>query len=295
MKKLLIISAMCIALIVPGLAFADQDLNATVEPITIDIQDNRNYEASKGADLNDGRGFAIPGEIIFPGTPGYYGEATPGHRFIPLKKLLMYTTVWDVNAARNMLKGSTGAKDVQIRDLLATDDTEAAALVYCSIERPSVLGADSVAQASIGTIAATNRKAISADVLATAIVKAADRGANFIQFMAEGVNREVDATGWGIGFNTTQAQIYSGGNDKSNISSGGFGYSRGWAGYIDYPWLQFTFLRVTGIDALVVVAPAPEVADEPVAAVEDEEAPAVEVAVVEDVQTGNHTAAGSDQ
>jgi len=294
MKKLLIIGAMCAALIIPGMAFAgdNNDLDATVEPITIDIQDNRHYDAS---DLNDGRGFAIPGEVIFPGTPGYYGEATPGHRFIPLKKLLMFTTVWNVDAARNMLAGRTGNKDVQIRDLLAKDGDETAKLVYCSIERPSALGADTADQASIGTIAATNRKSISADVLAKAIVEAADRNANFIMFMAEGVNREVDAQGWGIGFNTTQAQIYSGGNDKSNVSSGGMGYSRGWAGYIDYPWLQFTYLRVTGIESLVVVEAAPEVVDEPVAEVEAEEEEVPAIVKAEAPQTGNHTDTGSVQ
>jgi hypothetical protein len=290
MKKLLIIGALCVALTIPGMAAAQSEADALADSFS---QINQYNEA---ADLNDGRGFAIPGEIIFPGTPGYYGEATPGHRFIPLKKLLMFTTVWNVDAARNMLKGGTGKKDVQIRDLLANEGDDTASLVYCSIERPSALGASTVAQASIGTIAATNRKAISADVLATAIVEAADRNANFIMFMAEGVNREVDATGWGIGFNTTQAQIYSGGNDKSNISSGGFGYSRGWAGYIDYPWLQFTYLRVTGIESLVVVAPAPEVVEVPVAAVVvEEEIPAAKIVKVEDVQTGNHKSTSTVQ
>lgn len=257
MKRLLIISALCLSLIVPSMAFADVIQNgpatnqtgANVENVTSTINLTQNSEA---ADLNDGRGFAIPGEVLFPGTPGYYGEATPGHRFIPLKKLLMFTTVWDAEKARQMLKGRTGNKEVQIRDLLATDDSEPAQLVYCSIVKPSEVGGKLEDQVSIGTVAATNRKSISADVLAEAIVNASDRGANYIMFMAEGVNREVDAEGWGIGFNTTQASIWSSDNDQSNISSGGMGYSRGWAGYIDYPWLQFTFLNVSGMPELIV-------------------------------------------
>lgn len=241
------------------------------------FQDNSVHEA---VDLSAGRAFAIPGEVIFPGTPGYFGEATPGHRFIPLNKLLRFTTVWDANKAANMLKGgffgnSTGAKDVQIRDLYADQNTEPTDLVYCSIANPADLGANMVDQVSIGTVAATNRKSISADVLATAIVKASERGANFILFMAEGVNREVDAQGWGIGFNTTQASLHGGGNGSSNVTSGGFGYSRGWSGYIDYPWLQFTFLSVDGIDGLPVAT-----------AIQTKELLA---------QTGNHTAAGSIQ
>lgn len=213
------------------------------------LQDNSVHEAP---DLAQGRGFAIPGEIIFPGTPGYFGEATPGHRFIPLNKLLRFVTVWDAEKAKAMLKGSTGAKDIQIRDLYAGAETTPAALVYCSIAAPEDLGAIVVDQRAIGTVAATNKKSISADVLAVAIVKASETGSNFILFMAEGVNREVDAHGWGIGFHTTQASLHGGGNGSSNVSSGGLGYSRGWSGYIDYPWLQFTFLAVEGIDGLPI-------------------------------------------
>jgi hypothetical protein len=264
-----------------GQAFA-QDATAIVEDVQAGAyadglkvnaplyQDNRTIEA---ADLNTGRGFAIPGETIFPGTPGYYGEATPGHRFIPLKKLLMFDTVWDAKKAAAMLHGPTGKKDIQIRYMMVDKDTEPAHMVMCSIAMPAAVGATATEQIAIGTVAATNRKSISADVLATAIVKAADRGANYIMFMAEGVNREIDAQGFGIGFNTTQAQIYSGDNSKSNVSSGGLGYSRGWSGYIDYPWLQFTFLRVEGLADVPVVKPLP---------------------VEEDAQTGNHRA-GSTQ
>lgn len=71
--------------------------------------------------------------------------------------------------------------------------------------------------------------------------------------MAEGINREIDAQGFGIGFNTTQAQLHSSDNSKANVSTCGLGYSHGWSGYIDYPWLQFTYLKVTGMDQLEVV------------------------------------------
>jgi hypothetical protein len=253
MKRIFIIAAMIAALIIPSMAFADS--NAEVNGVTAAIEQN-----SYGSDLARGRGFAIPGEMIFPGTPGYYGEATPGHRFIPLNKLLMFTTVWDANKAANMLNGRTGNKDVQLRDLYADLGTVKADKVYCSIVKPQELGASAVDQVSIGTIAATNRKSISADVLATAIVAAAERGANYIMFMAEGVNREVDAQGFGIGLNYTKATLNGSGNDSSGVASGGLGYSRGWAGYIDYPWLQFTILKVEGIEGLAVAAlpPAPE-------------------------------------
>jgi hypothetical protein len=254
MKRTLIILFTLFAMVAAGSAYADET-TSSVSDVTASIS-----QFNEAADLSKGRGFAIPGEIIFPGTPSYFGEATPGHRFIPLNKLLMFTTVWDANKAANMLNGRTGNKDVQLRDLYADLGTVKADKVYCSIVKPQELGASAVDQVSIGTIAATNRKSISADVLATAIVAAAERGANYIMFMAEGVNREVDAQGFGIGLNYTKATLNGSDNDSSGVASGGLGYSRGWAGYIDYPWLQFTILKVEGIEGLAVAAlpPAPE-------------------------------------
>lgn len=251
MKRVMMLTLfVCLSIsVLPAFAFADSSSTANNVSATV----NQNYQASN---LNGGRNFAIPGEMLFPGTPGYYGASTPGHRFIPLNKLLMYTTAWSVNAAKNMLSHSTGSKDIEIRDLIATSKTVPSKIVYCSILRPDANGATVEEQVSIGTIAATGGKSISADVLAKAIVEASVRGANYIQFMAEGVNREVSASGFGIGFNTTQAQIYSGDNSKSNVSTGGFGYSHGWAGYIDYPWLQFTFLKVSGLNSVVLAFPS---------------------------------------
>jgi hypothetical protein len=271
----------CIGLVMPSFVMADS--SSSVNGVAAVV--NQNYQAS---DLNGGRGFAIPGQMLFPGTPGYYGAATPGHRFIPLSKLLMYTTAWKVSAAKNMLKGRTGSKDIEIRDLMADTKTKPTDIVYCSILSPVRNGGEVDAQISIGTIAATGGKSISADVFAEAIVKASERGANYIQFMAEGVNREVNASGFGIGFNTTQAQIYSGDNSKSNISTGGFGYSHGWAGYIDYPWLQFTFLKVDGLHNMVMGFP-PAAANEKTAV--NEGHPLSKTDIIQKVQPETKTAA----
>lgn len=127
-----------------------------------------------------------------------------------------------------------------MRDPVATENTTPADVVYCSITPPDPPKSGRISQIAIGTVAATNKKSLSADVLAATIVAASDRGANYIQFLAEGVNLEVDASGFGIGLNATKATIGSSQNDQSAVGTGGTGYSRGWAGYIDYPWLQFT-------------------------------------------------------
>jgi len=168
MKRLFLIFALCLVLIIPGTALAiapgSTIPNTTSEADSIAVNNLSLY--NEAADLNTGRGFAIPGDTIFPGTPGYYGEATPGHRFIPLKKLLMFVTVLNANKAANMLTGRTGSEDIQIRDLIATKDANPTKLVYCSIVKPAAVGAHTTEQVSIGTVAAKNRKSISADVLA---------------------------------------------------------------------------------------------------------------------------------
>jgi len=63
-------------------------------------------------------------------------------------------------------------------------------------------------------------------------------GCNVIHFTAQGAVRDVFSTGWGIGFNSTQAQVYSSDFSKSNVTTGGTGYSSAKAGTRDLAWLQ---------------------------------------------------------
>jgi hypothetical protein len=242
-KKLILTGALILMMVVPS--FADNTANSTVSDVNAsagalgigaggDVGSIKDSFNSKNL-----RGYTIPGDVVFPGTPGYFGEATPGHRFIPLTKLLMFNTTWNATEAANMLDGVTGRKDINIRDLVK-GKVDATENIICGIEIPQ----GTVKQLAIGTVAAANGKAISADVFAKVIVEASKRGATHVMFMAEGVNREVVAQGVGIGINSTQAKISSGDGDSSNVTTGGLGWSKGWAGYVDMPWLQFTFLSV---------------------------------------------------
>lgn len=239
MKFTKIFAIFALIMLIAGPAMADVTSGSTAEVGSVSAM-----LINEAADLKDGRGFAIPGEVIFPGTPGYFGEATPGHNFIPLSKLTMFTTVWDVQSARNMLAGLDGMKDVQVRSLLATNDTLDINKIYVSIEKPT---ATDVQQAAFATVAASGTASISADVFAQMLVEAADIGANYVMFLAEGVNRRVMAWGVGLGLSHTNADLKGGGNGSSGVTTGGTGISYGQAGYIDKPWLQATFLRIPSL------------------------------------------------
>ena len=150
----------------------------------------------------------------------------------------MYDTVWSVESAENMLRSKQNGKDIQIRDLFAFDNVVKTTKVVCVIKRIE----GNIVQLSIGSIAATNKKSISADVFAKVIVEASKRGATHIHFLSEGVNKSIESSGFGIGMTHTTAVI-SDSEQTGNVSSGGFGYTKGSARYINKPWLQFVFLK----------------------------------------------------
>ena len=211
--------------------------------VFIDNSDNSYHEA---ADLKDARGFGVPGDMVFPGTPGYFGEACPGHAFMPIAKIIMFTQAWDVDSAKNMLKGRDGAKDVQVRKLYGSEGVLETDKIHVSINKPN---AENIKPLAFATVAAKSGSSISADVFAKMLVRASEVGANHVMFLAEGVNRKVAAWGFGIGFNHTNADLKGGGNGSSGMSTGGTGWSYGEAGYVDKPWLQAVFLHVPSVDA----------------------------------------------
>jgi hypothetical protein len=140
------------------------------------------------------------------------------------------------------------------------------------------------------------------EVIAGAALAALQEGADVLQIVAQGAARDTETSGWGIGFNTTQATMLDGGSTGSggaNVSSGGTGYSAAWAGMRDKPWLQANALKsptkVVGVQAKVEAKPEPIAKKkltktEPIKEVTKEvvkKAPAP--------QTGNHTSGGSAQ
>ena len=91
-----------------------------------------------------------------------------------------------------------------------------------------------------------DRKTDMMEVVAGAALAALREGADVLQIVAQGAARDTETSGWGIGFNTTQATMLNGGSQGeggANVSSGGTGYSSAWAGMRDKPWIQANALK----------------------------------------------------
>lgn len=202
--------------------------NVSVNP-TLSLE--QTFEAGK-------RPYPIPGQVEFSQLPGYFGDNNkPGHQFIPLDKLMMYDTTWYISDASEMLKSKRTGKRSNFVGLVSEVSADQRSESIICTKMPIDKNLYEVRQLAFGTVNATNKDSISADVLARVLVDASKYGATHIQFLAEGTNTELLAEGFGVGFNYTKAT-------DSSVSTGGTGWSKGWAGYQNLPWMQFVVLSV---------------------------------------------------
>ena len=220
-------------------------INSPVGP-TIDMfNDSFNSGPSK-------RGFAIPNDIHYPGTPSYFGKAIPSFQFQSVKTLLMYKSVFSIEELKDMAKGDGVVKSPRILvtvvnasydpdnqpvatfmgDPIPTDEVTEYMVIY--ITKPKV----DVDLVGYVTCATKSKVGLSVQILAKAALAAHEMGADMIHVSAEGAERKLTTNGWGIGFNHTHATINGGGEDSGNVASGGLGVSGGSAGYRDLPWVQ---------------------------------------------------------
>lgn len=181
------------------------------------------------------RGFAIPSEPNFPMMPGYYGAAIPGSQFQSLKALLMYKNFYTKEEIYEMAKGPQRIKITTTKVIDIDGETPGGCTVL--LQKPG--NAQLVGFMTV----AVKGNAVSVQALAEAMKKAMKMGGDLIHVTAEGANRKLEASGWGIGLNMTHATMNGGGEGTSNVSSGGTGISGGSAGYEDKPWLQLFVLR----------------------------------------------------
>jgi len=244
MKKFLIIAvafSMLFAFNTPAMAFLDDNstnADASVADVTASIN-----TVNKAADLNDGRQFANPGSVGYGPVLNYFGQPLPSEGFQPVEQLLMYSSWFTEGALESMLKGVEDAEaEFKVANVniaaakLAGDD--ATKWIMVVISREKYVGAD-VGFKGFITARSDDKRTTMVEVMAKAALTAVKNGCNVIHFTAQGAVRDVMASGWGIGFNTTQATLM-GGSDNSggNVSSGGMGYSSARAGTRDLPWLQ---------------------------------------------------------
>jgi len=257
-----------------GNAFADTNSSVNGVEATGNANNIQTFEASD-------RAYVVPGGVQYGHMPGYFGDNNkPGHQFISLDKLMMYNTSWNIKASYPNI---SGLKLNYTPHTKKVDKADQSKVVICTKKmfdttkvKVQILG--------VGTINSSDKDIISSDLLDKVLYNASLYGATHIQFLGEGTNTELQSSGWGIGLSYTKAS-------DTSVSTGGTGFSTGWAGYHNLPWQQFFFLKV--IDPAAVASIDAKVTED-VEAVEaevvvDEQVDKAVKVVVTQKQTGNHT------
>jgi len=311
-KYLAIIAAVCFIFSSVGIASADTTANANANAnasatggssgATAFNGDVGSNNVNEAADLDRGRQFVNPASPQFGPVLNYFGQPLPSEGFQPVEQLIMYSCWFTEGSLKSMLKSVEDAnaefKVANARIANAKPASEDGTTKWIKI----VISRDKYQGANVGfkgflTAYSDDKRTTMTEVMAKAALTALQNGCNVIHFTAQGAVRDVMSSGWGIGFNTTQAQVYSGDLTKSNVSSGGMGYSSAKAGTRDLPWLQGfglvdADLQYPALDIAVVVK-------EKEAKIVKVPAPAKtagnQMKTPEAPQTGNHTKYGTSQ
>jgi len=243
MKKIISIIA-CLSIVcfaAPSFAFLDdnsENVSATAEGTITNYQGDIN-----SGNTNTNVAAPIPGSVGYGPVLNYFGQPLPSEGFQPVEQLIMYSCWFTNGSLKSMLKGVEDAEaefkvaNANIADAKPADEDGKTKWIKVVISSTKYEG-QNVGFKGYITARSDDRRTTMTEVMAKAALTAVKNGCNVIHFTAQGAVRDVISSGWGIGFNTTQAQVYSDNLTRSNVSSGGMGYSSAKAGVRDLPWLQ---------------------------------------------------------
>jgi hypothetical protein len=256
MKKLIVITAIAIFSIVTltGMSFAGSADSESQSSSTATIETNSYSSNERGGHLID-PGFQY-GPVI-----NYFGKPLPSDGFQPVESLLMYGTWFSEGALESIIGGDS---DAEAEIMVINEELKAPGLFYITKDEKGkvtnkiqwikiVVSKEPLPDAfQIGYVTARSddRRTGMPKIMAAAALKAMKKGANVIQFIAQGASRDAFSEGWGIGFNASYGKIFGGSdNDQAVVGGGGTGYSTAEAGMRDKPWLQGHALWVKGLEA----------------------------------------------
>ena len=219
-----------------GNVFADSNANVNGVNASGTANNNQTFEASD-------RAYVVPGGVQYGHMPGYFGDNNkPGHQFISLDKLMMYNTSWNIKASYPNISGLKLNYTPHTKKVAKADQTKVVICTKNMFDKTKF----EVELLGVGTINSSDKDIISSDLLDKVLYNASLYGATHVQFLGEGTNTELQSSGWGIGLSYTKAS-------DTSVSTGGTGFSTGWAGYHNLPWQQFFFLKVVDPNAVAEV------------------------------------------
>ncbi len=249
MKKIIVmftVIAMLSFCAVPAMA----DVTATADA-TADATSSTNQNQSiDDHSINEAmeRGFANPGHVNYGPVINYYGKPLPTSQFRPVESLLQYATLFNENALEMIVK--KGQKILHELEVVNGPTQVVRAKYAEGKSRWIKIIATTKKQEDHGLIGfatseAENRKTSMIEVVAAAALDAIEEGADVLQIVAQGASRDTMASGWGVGFSSTQAVMGSGaeGTGGANTSVFGLGWSTTQAMMRDKPWIQANALK----------------------------------------------------
>ena len=260
MKKVFLPVLIALMISMTGVVFAAGDMHSTSN-VDVYSQPQTNTTLNTSSTTNvagdsqvfeaGNRPYPIGQVANFAALPSYFGDNNkPGHQFIPLDKIIMYTPLWDLKSIDKMDGARSWGENLNITPLVSKVNRDSRSKTILVTKKMMDTNQVDVWQLAFGTLNSTNEDILSSDLFAGILKAASLYGATHVQFFAEGTNTELETEGVGIGFNYTKAT-------DSSVSTGGTGWSKGWSGYHNLPWLQFAFLRVEPKESMATVGSAP--------------------------------------
>jgi hypothetical protein len=260
MRKMFIISMVCVGLILVGAnAYAQQaNADASVNGVVA----GSSITTSSGDVFN--RNFVNPGNTPLPMTNGFFTAPTPDSSFRSIRDILANLEgdgAFEMRISESALKEIAKGADVEgtlqiIKDdvivpRVYTKDTDKKdRILTIAIEKPIfgknekgetvVVGtADIEGLQNTGLVdgEADDGDTNSFQVLAERGLKVLADGNNYMVVTSEGAHRKVEASGWGVG----TYGVYGGVSDtgkESGAGGGGTGYASNETGPEDRPWFQ---------------------------------------------------------
>jgi hypothetical protein len=192
------------------------------------------------------RQFAIGADIIYPGTPTYFGPATNQPNYVKADIFLAFKKTFtreDVESALSSHRYNLSSR-LKTRFHYYTGDKASSARKQSDSLTVVVAKPDNAKSVGFMNIWSKSVDKDSLDVFYAALEKMLNvEGGNTVWITGEGAMSLVKSFGWGIGLNYTQAFVTSD-NKQSGSGTGGTGISGGEAGYRAKPWLQIQLLSV---------------------------------------------------
>jgi len=260
MKKMLIISIVCVGLILVGANAYAQDANA--DAIVSGVEAGASISTQSGDVFN--RNFVNPGNTPLPMTNGFFTAPTPDSSFRSIRDILANVEgdgVLEMRISESALKEIAKGADVEgtlqitkddvIVPRVYTKDTDKKdRILTIAIEAPIygknangetiVVGTkdiEGLQKTGLVDAEADDGDTNSFQVLAERGLKVLADGNNYMVVTSEGAHRKVEASGWGVG----TYGVYGGVSDtgkESGAGGGGFGFAQNETGPEDRPWFQ---------------------------------------------------------